>query len=503
MDFPKSVPNVGLDGGKFVDENTVTGTPGSLIPAQWGNAVTTEILGVIQESGATPDESNNLQLVAAVKQIAAQSKPGAATQGVAGVIKLATSSDVTEGTDDSKAVTPLRLFQRLSGYFVQATETVLGLVKIATQVLTNAGVDDKTSVTPKKLAVAVQGQAFTAFTTAGSAPAFTLEVTPAVTAYAPNQRFQVAFHASGGANPTLNISGVGPKSLKQYDSTATKVSAFVVNGQISDVVYDGTDLLVVDSLPPQVNNLVGTQGAFKNLTVSATGTSSVVSITVDEIVLENAAGSYQTVRSVAVNPNISASGISGLDVGTVAASTWYSVWVVWSSTNGAAGLLSLRATDPTLPGGWTHKARVSWVRTDSSGRPLNFIQVGRRAQYRVGSGTNLTVLPVISNAVAPVSLWTPLAVAAFVPPTAGAIDVGVISQSAASQLAWAYVVPNNSYSTTPSATSPVAIGSGSYNSSLTATRTLMTLESTNIYWGTLTSSGGSMGVYCAGWEDNL
>ena len=40
MDFPKSVPNIGLVDGQFVDENVSTGTPGSLIPSAWGNAVT-------------------------------------------------------------------------------------------------------------------------------------------------------------------------------------------------------------------------------------------------------------------------------------------------------------------------------------------------------------------------------------------------------------------------------------------------------------------------------
>lgn len=34
--LPKSVPGVGLVGGKFVDENTATGQQGSLIPSVWG-----------------------------------------------------------------------------------------------------------------------------------------------------------------------------------------------------------------------------------------------------------------------------------------------------------------------------------------------------------------------------------------------------------------------------------------------------------------------------------
>lgn len=66
MDYPKSVANVGLVDGKFVDEDTASGTVGSLIPAEWGNAVTDEILNVIKSAGLTPDESNAGQLLAAI-----------------------------------------------------------------------------------------------------------------------------------------------------------------------------------------------------------------------------------------------------------------------------------------------------------------------------------------------------------------------------------------------------------------------------------------------------
>ncbi|MCR8931920.1 MULTISPECIES: hypothetical protein [unclassified Pseudomonas] len=73
MDYPISVPSVGLVGGKFVDEDPLAGTPGSLIPAQWGNAVTDEIIHVITGAGLTPDELNNMQLLAAIKAVVTQS----------------------------------------------------------------------------------------------------------------------------------------------------------------------------------------------------------------------------------------------------------------------------------------------------------------------------------------------------------------------------------------------------------------------------------------------
>lgn len=75
MDYPKSVPNVGLVNGKFVDENTTTGQVGSLIPSSWGNAVTDELLNVIQAGGEQPAENDNDQLLAAIKAIVRDSIP--------------------------------------------------------------------------------------------------------------------------------------------------------------------------------------------------------------------------------------------------------------------------------------------------------------------------------------------------------------------------------------------------------------------------------------------
>ena len=94
-----------------------------------------------------------------------------------------------------------------------------------------------------------QSQKATAFPAGGTATALTLAPTPAITAYAANQRFTVKFPVNSGVNPTLNVSAKGAKSLKQYDSTGAKVSAVFAAGQISDVEYDGTDLVVLNPLP--------------------------------------------------------------------------------------------------------------------------------------------------------------------------------------------------------------------------------------------------------------
>ncbi|AZD27980.1 glycine-rich domain-containing protein [Pseudomonas chlororaphis] len=73
MDYPKSVPSAGLVNGRFVDENPLTGTPGSLIPADWGNGVTQELLAVITAAELTPSEANLTQLLSAIRSISRKS----------------------------------------------------------------------------------------------------------------------------------------------------------------------------------------------------------------------------------------------------------------------------------------------------------------------------------------------------------------------------------------------------------------------------------------------
>jgi hypothetical protein len=69
VDYPKSVPSVGLVNGKFVNEDVIAGLPGSLIPATWGNSVTDELLNVVKSAGLEPSEADATQLLQAVKKL--------------------------------------------------------------------------------------------------------------------------------------------------------------------------------------------------------------------------------------------------------------------------------------------------------------------------------------------------------------------------------------------------------------------------------------------------
>lgn len=205
-----------------------------------------------------------------------------------------------------------------------------------------------------------------------------------------------------------------------------------------------------------------------------------------------------TKGGAAINTTGSQSGVHTVK-SVLAVSSWYSKWVIWNGTTKAA-LLSSSETNPVLPSGYTHKARTGWVYTDTSGNkyPLGFKQTDRKTVYVIGSGTNVTALPMMaSGALGNVAIptWVAVATGNYVPPTAVQIMVTIWQMSSNAAAA----APNNAYGAMGSTTNPPPLahtGGGASGGS----RCDLTLESTNIYY---VSSSASGGLQCCGWEDNL
>lgn len=239
-------------------------------------------------------------------------------------------------------------------------------------------------------------------------------------------------------------------------------------------------------------------GNFSNLKASATGTSAAITVTADSIVVASAAPAFKLLQAVSLSISGAANGANGLDTGALTINTWYSLWVIWNGTT-TAGLMSLSATAPTLPGGYTHKARVGWVRTDASGNkyPLGFRQFGRKVNYAVAAGSNLAALPIMAGGVAgsvSTPTWVAVATGAYVPPTASHISANATISAGHVTL----VAPNNSYGGSTSTTNqpPLNLNIAGYGTQ----NCVMPLESTNIYW---TSDWATAQLTCFGWEDNL
>jgi hypothetical protein len=105
-------------------------------------------------------------------------------------------------------------------------------------------------------------------------------------------------------------------------------------------------------------------GWYRNLEIRKSAATT-IDVNADEIILEDAGGRTQKIRQLDLTVSSATSGANGLDTGTIANDTWYYLWVIWNGAT-AAGLLSLSASEPTLPAGYTYKVRVSEARFETA-----------------------------------------------------------------------------------------------------------------------------------------
>ncbi len=129
----------------------------------------------------------------------------------------------------------------------------------------------------------------------------------------------------------------------------------------------------------------------------------------------------------------SGTGINGLDTGSLAASTWYYVYIIADSTGKlpVGTILSASATSPLLPFGYDAYALLGFVLTDGSVHFLKFYAVGNGGGHTYWLDTSIQVLSGGSSATyAAVSLATAVPAinyseiifsAGFVPNAAGDI----------------------------------------------------------------------------------
>jgi len=245
--------------------------------------------------------------------------------------------------------------------------------------------------------------------------------------------------------------------------------------------------------------LQAVQGTFKNLQL-AWSSDTQVSITADAVALANSSNAAYFATSVSTTLATGTAGANGLDTGSLAASTWYYIFVIYNSTtNTVACLMSLSATGPTLPSGYTYFARVGSLRTDGSMNIIGFIQKGRDFRYTVGK--NLSALPtMVSGSAGNVGTptWVAVAVGAFVPSTASMI--AVLADGSGTSI----VASNTNYGGYEGAeylytNPPLFLAGASADLAIMVPFSIL-LESSNIYYA---ASGADTSVLCYGFTDNL
>jgi hypothetical protein len=299
---------------------------------------------------------------------------------------------------------------------------------------------------------------------------------------------------------TTGASGTGSAATISFATQTAApyaVGSKIVVAGVTPSGYNGTQTVIACTTSSVTFNssTTGSQTVAGTVTTAQT---SVVSVSFDEIALENSSNSYVTVRSGALSVDLSASGANGLDTGSLATSTWYSIWVIYNpTTTTVAGLASTSATSPSLPSGYTFYARVGWSRTDATSNkyPLSFKQIDRSVQYVVQTAGNVPNLPIMASGASAggditTPIWVALDTSTYVPSTAGIIKT-MMRDSSNVLLA----APNNNYGGYTSTTNPTfAWVSGGGNIPVN-----MLLESTNVYW----ASNGNAVFACTGWEDSL
>lgn len=89
-------------------------------------------------------------------------------------------------------------------------------------------------------------------------------------------------------------------------------------------------------------------------------------IDIDAGICRSSDNTRNMVSSSTVNVNITSSGLNGLDTGSVAADTWYAVYLIMRPDTGAVGgLISASFTSPTMPTNYTKKRYIGAIKTDA------------------------------------------------------------------------------------------------------------------------------------------
>ena len=388
--------------------------------------------------------------------------------------------------------------------------------------------------------------------------AITAAATPTLTTYVSGATYSfIAANTNTGA-ATLSIDGLVAKSITKNGSVAL-TAGDIQAGKMMLVEYDGTTFQLLNNI---VYGGSLTNATIVSLTAplsAANGGSGIASPTANSVLLANGAAAYQTVapgaagnalisdgttwsaQAVAVSPSASrsnlkvqvtsdtavavtanqlvlaatagavtlssvsvsistvTSGANGLDTGSIANSTWYSVWVIYNGTT-TAGLLSASATAPTLPSGYTYKARVGWVRyaTAALARTL---QYDNRVQYVVVAASQTPNVPIMASGAAgsiSTPTWSAVAWSSYAPSTASALAISIGSVNILGNVLFA---PNNSYGGIASTSNPPPLNTQGSNYQYAPTVAMDTIvESVNVYWASSAAQGF---LLCRGWIDNL
>ena len=193
--------------------------------------------------------------------------------------------------------------------------------------------------------------------------------------------------ASGTGDATIAFSAMTSKAEVYVRHESAGVKLLTSAGKLIAATLTSLETLAADAGVIPAANLPaaapaepgGVLGSYKNLKIVRTSVTQ-VTVTADELILEDTDNVKAAVRAVSQVAAITTSGAGGLDTGAEG-NVWYYIWIIRKSSDGTvAALLSASATAPTMPSGYDQKAVVGAVK-NTAGDFENFWQTGRYAEY--------------------------------------------------------------------------------------------------------------------------
>lgn len=176
-------------------------------------------------------------------------------------------------------------------------------------------------------------------------------------------------HQSAAGADTLAVrfgtaTALAAKKIKRNGNVELSPGDIILNQEIT-VIYETTSDCYHLQTPTANPTNLGIVASVRGLIVKNNGSNPTrdVDVTADAITLQASTTSFVIGQAISLTISLSVTGVNGLDTGTGPGSlqaAWYYIYVI-SDGSVFKGLMSLSATAPTMPTGYTYKALVGTV----------------------------------------------------------------------------------------------------------------------------------------------
>lgn len=217
-----------------------------------------------------------------------------------------------------------------------------------------------------------------ALVTAGTSTAYTLTSREVFDTLAHMDGAALAFtvNATCGASPTLNVDGLGAKTIVASSGNPIAAGLLVIN---TPYVVTYNNASTEFRLHGVYGVAVSSQNYLTGLTLSTAGSSATFAIAIGAATDSTNASLMSLASAYTKTTSAWALGTAAgaLDTGAIANSTWYHVFVIKRIDTGVVDvLISTSLASPTMPTNYTLFRRIGSMKTDGSAQWTKFIQVG-------------------------------------------------------------------------------------------------------------------------------